>query len=151
MSDMRNWRCPNEHCTDFGRPNQGQIRLAGWSGKGKRIRLLRCSTCGRAFSERTWTPFHGSRLTEEKDMEVIKLYTKGHSIRAIARMTGVSRPAVRRKIKNGWRVVRMEEAYREKREAEEFLARQMAQLGFVPMTDLSAPVDQGQHGGLAGR
>ena len=84
-------------------------------------------------------------------MEVIKLYTKGHSIRAIARMTGVSRPAVRRKIKNGWRVVRMEEAYREKREAEEFLARQMAQLGFVPMTDLSAPVDQGQHGGLAGR
>ena len=143
MTDTSSWRCPNEQCPDFGRPNQGQIRLAGWSGKGKRIRMLRCGTCGRAFSERTWTPFHGSRLPMEKDMEVLELYTQGHSIRAIARMTGVSRPAVKRKIRNAWRVVHMEEAYREKREAEEFLAAVRRRLGW-------AKIDTNDHGEARG-
>ncbi|MFC1805587.1 helix-turn-helix domain-containing protein [Planctomycetota bacterium] len=134
MDDQPSRRCPNERCLDFGKPNKGNIRPAGWSGTGRRIRMLRCRTCGRAFSERAWTPFHGSRLSDEKDMEVLNLYAQGHGIREIARVADVSRTTVRRKVRTLLKLMRMEKACEERAEEQRLLESHMRRLGFVPMT-----------------
>src|SRR5437660_6023564 len=48
--------CPNPGCPAYGRRGAGNLCLHGWSGRGYRIRCLRCTTCGTAFSERANTP-----------------------------------------------------------------------------------------------
>jgi len=144
MNDYSTWRCPNEHCRHFGQPNHGQIRLAGWSGKGKRIRMLRCGTCGRAFSERTWTPHFNSRLSQEEDMRILETYVKGHSIRAVSRMTGISRPAIRRRIKYAQKLMGMHQLYEERRETQEQLDNALVRLGLVSEIDSNVGADREQ-------
>lgn len=134
MEDYSTWRCPNTHCVEFGKPDVGQIRLAGWSGKGKRIRMLRCSTCGTTFSERRWTIHHGSRLSEDTDMQILRAYVEGGSIRGISRETGISRATIRRKIKSATRLMRMEELYERKRKAQGELNKELERLGLAPGT-----------------
>src|SRR4051795_12753914 len=48
--------CPNPECPRYGQRGTGNLRLHGWSGRGKRIRCLRCATCGTDFSERATPP-----------------------------------------------------------------------------------------------
>jgi hypothetical protein len=43
--------CPNPHCARFHRPGEGNIAHRSWTGAHKPIERLRCTTCGREFSE----------------------------------------------------------------------------------------------------
>jgi hypothetical protein len=81
--------CPNPECSDYGQRGGGNLRLHGWSGRGKRIRCLRCATCGRDFSERANTPLFGLRTDEETLVAIARHLAEGVGCRATARLTGV--------------------------------------------------------------
>ena len=48
--------CPNPDCPAYGQRGAGNLHPHGWSGRGHRIRCLRCTTCGKDFSQRANTP-----------------------------------------------------------------------------------------------
>ncbi len=50
MSEIGRCFCANEHCTDFGIRNQGNIAVRGKYGKDKSRDLLYCRTCGKRFA-----------------------------------------------------------------------------------------------------
>jgi hypothetical protein len=82
--------CPNPECADYGRRGAANLRLHGWSGRGKRIRCLRCATCGADFSERANTPLFGLRTSEETLVALARHLAEGVGCRATARLTGVT-------------------------------------------------------------
>src|SRR5690349_16740934 len=44
--------CPNPHCVRFNRLGEGNIAHRSWTGTHQHIERLRCTACGREFSER---------------------------------------------------------------------------------------------------
>ena len=82
--------CPNPDCKAYAQRGAGNLRLHGWSGRGKRIRCLRCATCGRDFSQRANTPLFGLRTDEDTLVAIAKHLAEGVGCRATARLTGVS-------------------------------------------------------------
>ena len=82
--------CPNPECPKYGQRGAGNLRLHGWSGRGKRIRCLRCATCGADFSERANTPLFGLRTSEQTLVAIARHLAEGVGCRATARLTGVS-------------------------------------------------------------
>jgi len=82
--------CPNPECSDYTRRGAGNLRLHGWSGRGKRIRCLRCATCGCDFSQRANTPLFGLRTDEDTLAAIARHLAEGVGCRATARLTGVS-------------------------------------------------------------
>jgi transposase-like protein len=47
--------CPHPQCRQFNRPGEGNIAHRSWTGKHQHIERLRCTACGREFSERAGT------------------------------------------------------------------------------------------------
>ena len=82
--------CPNPDCPAYGQRGQGNLRLHGWSGRGQRIRCLRCATCGHDFSERANTPLLGLRTSPEKLVAIAEHLADGTGARATARLCKVS-------------------------------------------------------------
>jgi transposase-like protein len=82
--------CPNHECPRYGQRGAANLRLHGWSGRGKRIRCLRCAACGRDFSERANTPLFGLRTSEETLAAIARHLAEGVGCRATARLTGVT-------------------------------------------------------------
>src|SRR4051794_4122816 len=82
--------CPNPECPKYGQRGAANLRLHGWSGRGKRIRCLRCATCGCDFSERANTPLFGLRTDEDTLVAIARHLAEGVGCRATARLTGVS-------------------------------------------------------------
>jgi transposase-like protein len=82
--------CPNPECSDYGRRGAANLRLHGWSGRNKRIRCLRCATCGSDFSERANTPLFGLRTSEDTLVAIARHLAEGTGCRATARLCGVS-------------------------------------------------------------
>jgi len=82
--------CPNPDCPDYGQRGRDNLRPHGWSGKGHRIRCLRCTTCGVDFSERANTPLFGLRTAEEKLVAIAEHLANGTGVRATARLCKVS-------------------------------------------------------------
>jgi hypothetical protein len=58
--------CQNPDCRDRGVRGQGNLWFCGWSGEGKRIRMIYSRTCKARFSERKGTVLSQSRLADEK-------------------------------------------------------------------------------------
>jgi hypothetical protein len=58
--DIR-FSCPNPHCARFNRPGEGNIAHRSWTGTHQHIERLRCTACGREFSEREGTLMARSR------------------------------------------------------------------------------------------
>src|SRR5215471_9793708 len=81
--------CPNPDCSAYGQRNQGNLCLHGWSGRGQRIRCLRCTTCGKDFSERANTPLFGLRTDEDTLVAIARHLAEGVGCRATARLCGV--------------------------------------------------------------
>src|SRR3954454_11157024 len=81
--------CPNADCSAYGQRGAGNLCLHGWSGRGQRIRCLRCATCGRDFSERANTPLFGLRTDEATLVAIARHLAEGVGCRATARLTGV--------------------------------------------------------------
>jgi transposase-like protein len=64
--------CPNPHCARFNRPDEGNIAHRSWTGTHKHIERLRCTTCGREFSEREGTLMARSKLPEDTVIQLVK-------------------------------------------------------------------------------
>ena len=88
--------CHNSDCPDHGKRGHGNLYSRGWSGRGKRIRLVYCRTCKKSYSERKGTALERSRLPPDKAVSVLDHLREGCGVRATSRLTGVSRDAVSR-------------------------------------------------------
>ena len=91
--DERDWSvfaCPNPACALFGQRGQNNLRPHGWSSKARGIRCLRCTCCGKSFSERAGTPLFGSHLAEAKTVQIVQHLAEGTGARPTSRLCGVS-------------------------------------------------------------
>jgi hypothetical protein len=82
--------CPNPDCPAYGQRGAGNLCLHGWSGRGRRLRCLRCTTCGTDFSERANTALFGLRTNEDTLVAIARHLAEGCGCRATARLCGVS-------------------------------------------------------------
>jgi transposase-like protein len=88
--DWSAFACPNPDCPAYGQRGQGNLRPHGWSSKARHIRCLRCTTCGRSFSERAGTPLYRTQLPQEKVLQVAQHLAEGNGMRPTSRLCGVS-------------------------------------------------------------
>ena len=64
--------CPNPACARFNRRGEGNIAPRAWTGTHKHIERLRCTACGRVFSEREGTLLARSKLPEDTVVRLLK-------------------------------------------------------------------------------
>jgi IS1 family transposase/transposase-like protein len=64
--------CPNPACARFNRRGEGNIAHRAWTGTHKHIERLRCTACGREFSEREGTLLARSKLPEDTVVRLLK-------------------------------------------------------------------------------
>jgi transposase-like protein len=89
--DTQDWSafaCPNPDCPAYGQRG-GNLRPHGWSSKARNIRCLRCSRCGKSFSERIGTPLYRTQLPPEKVLQVTEHLVEGTGMRATGRLCHV--------------------------------------------------------------
>jgi transposase-like protein len=90
--------CHNSACSDHGKRGHGNVYFRGWSGRNKRIRMVYCRTCKKAYSQRKGTAFERSQLPTDMVVSVLDHIREGCGIRATSRLTGVSRDTISRTI-----------------------------------------------------
>jgi transposase-like protein len=88
--DWSTFACPNPDCPAYGQKGQGNLRPHGWSSKERGIRCLRCTACGKSFSERAGTPLFRTQLPQEKVLQVAEHLVEGTGMRPTSRLCGVS-------------------------------------------------------------
>lgn len=88
--------CQNPDCPEQGRRGQGNLTFRGWSGKGKRIRMVYCRVCKAHFSERTGTVLEQARLPDAEVLDVLNHIREGCGTRGTSRMVGVDKNTVTR-------------------------------------------------------
>jgi len=88
--DWSTFACPNPDCPVYGQKGQGNLRPHGWSSKQRDIRCLRCTTCGKSFSQRAGTPLFRTHLAEDKALAIAQHLAEGNGMRPTSRLTGVS-------------------------------------------------------------
>ena len=96
MRDLSRLCCQNSSCADYGQRGLSNLRLAGWSGKGKRIRMLECKRCGERFSERKGTPLYHAHLPEKHVVSIFEHLAEGCGIRQTGRLVGHTKDTVNR-------------------------------------------------------
>jgi hypothetical protein len=90
--------CQNAECPDSLVRGKGNLCFRGWSGTGRRIRMIHCRTCGAHFSERKGTVLSHAKLKEEKAVAVLEHVREGVGTRATSRLVGVDKNTVTRYI-----------------------------------------------------
>jgi transposase-like protein len=98
MQPIENLCCQNSYCPDAGHRGHGNLAFRGYSGKGKRIRMVYCRTCKARFSERKGTVLEQSRLPDEKALDVLNHVREGCGTRATGRMVHVDKNTVTRHV-----------------------------------------------------
>ena len=88
--------CPNPACTWFNRAGEGNITHRSWTGKHKHVERLRCTGCGREFSEREGTLMARSKLPEETVERLLKCQRWGVCDAGTADICGVALKTVYR-------------------------------------------------------
>jgi hypothetical protein len=88
--DYPHLACPNTDCSAYGQRGLDNLRPHGWSTTDKRVRCLRCTTCGKHFSERANTPLFGLRTQQDTLVAIARHLSEGQGCRATARLCGVS-------------------------------------------------------------
>jgi transposase-like protein len=88
--------CQNSHCPDAGVRGGENLYFRGWSGKGRRIRMVYCRTCKRSFSERKGTVLEHARLADDKALAILKHLREGCGTRATSRLVDVDKNTVTR-------------------------------------------------------
>ena len=73
MVPIAHFCCQNSQCPEAGVRDGGNLYFRGWSGKGRRIRLVYCRTCKRSFSERKGTVLEHARLPDDKALADAKV------------------------------------------------------------------------------
>ena len=64
--------CPNPHCARCNRPGEGNLAHRSWTGTPQHIERLRCTTCGREFSEREGTLMARSKLSDDTVRQLVQ-------------------------------------------------------------------------------
>ena len=100
--DLTPLACVNADCQYFGRPGQGNLTIRKVYGKDD-IRLLRCSKCHEAFSERRNTALFNTKVSEAKAESIIDHLDEGNSVRATSRLTKSAKATVARLLKTSGR------------------------------------------------
>src|SRR5450759_5967135 len=72
MVPIEHFCCQNSDCPCVGVRGGENLYFRGWSGKGRRIRLVYCRTCKRSFSERKGTVLEHARLPDDKALAILK-------------------------------------------------------------------------------
>jgi transposase-like protein len=93
VDDLSQFCCQNPECPDYGRRGHGNLTVSGRYGPHQR-RLLRCRTCKARFSERKGTPLFGSRLPEDKVVNLLHHIAEGCGVRQTGRLVGVNKNTV---------------------------------------------------------
>ena len=88
--DFSHLACPNPECSAYGQHGACNLRPHGWSTQDKSVRCLRCTTCGRHFSERANTPLFGLRTSEQTLIAIARDLAEGVGCRATARLCGTT-------------------------------------------------------------
>jgi len=82
--------CPNPNCSAYAQTGLSNLRPHGWSSKARGIRCLRCTTCGKNFSERAGTPLYRVRLPDQKALDIARHLVEGNGMRPTSRLCGVT-------------------------------------------------------------
>lgn len=98
MHPIEHFCCQNSSCPDSGVRGKGNLSFCGWSGRGKRIRMIYCHTCQAHFSQRKGTVLEHSRLPADKAIAILEHIREGCGTRATARLVGVAPNTVTRYI-----------------------------------------------------
>ena len=96
MHPIEHFCCQNRACPDHGQRGQGNLYFRGWSGRGKRIRMVYCRTCKQSFSERKGTPLEDARLPEDRAVSLLEHLREGCGTRATSRLLKVDKNTVTR-------------------------------------------------------
>ena len=96
MHPIEHCCCQNPKCPDHGIRGKGNLSFRGWSGEGRRIRMVYCHTCGAHFSERKGTVLEQARLPHEKAVAVLDHLRQGCGTRATSRLVDVNKDTVTR-------------------------------------------------------
>lgn len=99
MHPIEHYCCRNPKCRDGGVRGRGNLSFCGWSGQGKRIRMVWCRTCGARFSERKGTVLEEARLRVEKVIAILAHLREGCGTRATSRLVGVDKNTVTRYVR----------------------------------------------------
>ena len=78
--------CPHEDCQDYGKLHAGNLQKFGKTLGG--VRRLRCTTCGRTFTETTGTIFFRKRTSDDEILETLALLAEGSRISSLSRAKG---------------------------------------------------------------
>jgi transposase-like protein len=80
--------CPNETCSDYGKPQSEQQHNIIRFGKTKAGRQrYRCKTCGQTFTETKGTIFYRRRTPEEDILSALACIAEGNRQSSTARIT----------------------------------------------------------------
>jgi hypothetical protein len=98
MAPIEHFGGQNPKCPDAGVRGGENLYFRGWSGKGRRIRLIYCRTCKRSFSERKGTVLEHARLPDDKALDILKHIQEGCGTRATSRLVDVDKNTVTRSL-----------------------------------------------------
>lgn len=96
--DLDTLACVKAACQLFCRAGAGNLVIRKVYGHDY-LRLLRCRSCGEAFSERRGTALCNTKLPEPKAEEVINHLGEGCRVRATARLVKVAKEPVARLVR----------------------------------------------------
>jgi LacI family transcriptional regulator len=94
MDDLSHFCCQNKRCVAYGARNAGNLVVCDHIGKGKDIRLLRCRTCRKRFSERKGTVFYRSHTPLPKVVSILQHVQDGCGMRQTGRLVKVKEDTV---------------------------------------------------------
>ena len=94
MDDRGRFCCLNPDCPDYGLRDHGNLRMAFRYGPAQQRRMLACRTCPQRFSERKGTPLFGSRLPEDRAIDLLKHLHERGGVRQTGRLVGVDKNTV---------------------------------------------------------
>ena len=87
-ADLSAFCCQNKRCATYGHRGQGNLFVCELVGKHKDIRLLKCRTCGRRFSERKGTVFFRAHTPLDQVVAILQHVGDGCGMRQTGRLTG---------------------------------------------------------------
>ncbi len=93
-ADLRGFCCQNERCVAYGSYGAGNLHVCGRLGKDKSIRLLKCRTCQKRFSERKGTVFYRSHTPPRKVVSILNHVQEGCGMRQTGRLEKVKEETV---------------------------------------------------------
>lgn len=81
--------CPNEVCTDYGKPQTKSRKNIVKFGKTKAGRQrYKCNSCEKTFTETKGTIFYRRRTPEKEIIEALAFLAEGSRISSVARVKG---------------------------------------------------------------